>query len=469
MSLSNASRRRFLRTASALGGVLPAAGSGFALNLASIGAAAAQAAPGDYKALVCVFLFGGCDYANTVLATDPESWGAYLAARGAPPDPIALDLPEAASARSVLSVVPASAATLHAGRSFGLHPNLEPIRALFAARRAAVVANVGPLIVPTTPAQFRAKSVPLPTSLFSHNDQQSTWMAFGPEGSRSGWGGRLGDLFAAANPTPAFTCISAGGNAVFLNGESVTQYQVGSSGAVGINGVGSLYGIAAAPKAVRATVTEARSHLMERELNRIASRAIDTGAALNTAIASSPSFATIPAGNGLASQLQVVAKIIGGRASTGAKRQVFMVATGGFDTHDNLVATHGAKMTEVADAIAWFDGAMDSIGAGGAVTLFTASDFGRTLTSNGDGSDHGWGSHHFVVGGAVRGGDVYGAFPTIGVNAASDVGSGRLVPGIAVDQYAATMAKWFGLSDTHLLDVMPNLRAFASRDLGFMT
>ncbi len=469
MSSSNLSRRHFLRTASALGALIPAAGSGLALNLASIGAAAAQAAPTDYKALICVFMFGGCDYANTVLATDAESWSGYLGARTVGSSSIALDLSSAATARSVLDIAPASAATVHAGRNFAMHPNLGPLRAMFNANRAAVIANVGPLLAPMTKAQYTSKSVPRPTSLFSHNDQQSTWMAFAPEGARTGWGGRLGDLFAASNANPVFTCISTSGNAVFLTGNEAIQYQVSNNGAVGINGLNNVFNVGAGPSALKGIVTETRSHLIEKELNRVTSRSIDAGVAMNDAIGASASLATIPANNGLAAQLQVVAKIIGGRSVTGAKRQVFMVSMGGFDNHDGLLANHGSRMAELADALSWFDGAMATLGTQQAVTVFTASDFGRSLLSNGDGSDHGWGSHHFVTGGAVRGRDVYGRFPVIGLDTNDDVGQGRLLPSVSVDQYAATLGKWFGLSDTQLLDVMPNLRNFATRDLGFMS
>ncbi|MGE0803610.1 MAG: DUF1501 domain-containing protein [Lautropia sp.] len=466
----NASRRLFLRTASALGAAVPAAGAGFALNLATVGAAAAQSA-GDYKALVCVFLYGGCDYANTVLATDTDSWNGYLAARSLPPDPIALDLPGSGNvARATLPIVPLSS---QPGRAFALHPNLAPLKTLFDANRAAVVANVGPLIEPLTKAQYTGRSVPRPAALFSHNDQQSTWMAFGPEGARVGWGGRIGDLLASANADPVFTCISASGNAVFLSGEQVQQYQVSGGGAVGIQALNNLFGVGAGPAAFRGIVTESRDHLIERAMNRVTARSIDAGTVLNNArdVGASALGAvgtSVPANNGLANQLAIVARIIGGQSMTGARRQVFLVGMGGFDTHDGLNNGHGNLMRQLADAIAWFDGATDALGLRDRVTLFTASDFGRTLTSNGDGSDHGWGSHHFVVGGAVRGHDIYGRFPTIGVDTNDDVGQGRLLPGLSVDQYAATLGRWFGVSDTHLLDVMPNLKNFSQRDLGFM-
>ena len=473
MSRFNQSRRHFLRTASALSTMVPAAGSGLALNLATIGAAAAQSAPGDYKALVCVFLYGGCDYANTVLATDPDSWAAYLAARSLPPDPVALDLPGAATARSVLPLTNTNAAGLNGGRAFAVHPNLQGFQSLYEAGRGAVVGNVGPLVVPLTKAQYSERSVPKPPALFSHNDQQSTWMAFAPEGARVGWGGRMGDLLAASNGDPVFTCISASGNSVFLSGEQTIQYQVGGNGPVGINGItGTVFGNGGASVALRGIVTEERAHLIEKEFNRVTSRSIQAGQKLADAMAVKPNagFVTaFPTANtGLASQLRTVARIIAGSSITGANRQVFMVGVGGFDNHDGLNGALVNSMQTLSNGFQWFDGAMAELGLQDRVTTFTASDFGRTLTSNGDGSDHGWGGHHYVVGGAVRGRDVYGRFPVIGVNTSDDVGQGRLLPGVSVDQYAATLGKWFGLSDQQLLDIMPNLKNFGVRNLGFM-
>ncbi len=471
MTRIDQSRRRFLRTASALSTMVPTAGSGLALNLASLGTAAAQSAS-DYKALICVFMFGGCDYANTVLATDPSSWSGYLAARNVPPDPVSLDLPGAGTARAVLPLAHNNAAGLNGGRELAVHPQLEGFRTLFDAGRGAVVSNVGPLIVPLTRAQYGDRSVPKPPALFSHNDQQSTWMAFAPEGARVGWGGRMGDLFAASNGDPVFTCISASGNSVFLSGEQVIQYQVSGNGPVGINGIGgSVFGNGGASTALRGIVTESRDHLMEREINRVTQRSIEAGQRMRDAmnLTQNADLPTLPGANaGLASQLRTVARIIAGQSLTGARRQVFMVSMGGFDNHDGLNGALVGLMTTLANGFTWFDQAMTQLGLADKVTLFTASDFGRTLTSNGDGSDHGWGSHHFVVGGAVRGKDVYGRFPAIGVGTNDEVGQGRLLPNISVDQYAATLGKWFGLSDGQLLDILPNLGNFPARSVGFM-
>jgi len=464
MSRPDASRRRFLRTAALTS--IAGAGGPFALNLAAISAALAQSAP-NYRALVCVFLNGGNDHANMVLATDPASWAAYNAARTTPPDPIALAAPGAPN--GVLPIVPNTA---QPGRSFALHPSMQPLRQLFDDGRAAVVANVGPLIAPITKAQWQARSVPRPPQLFSHNDQTSIWQAYRPEGARVGWGGRMGDLMASMNPYQSFTCISASGNAVFLSGETTMQFQASNSGSVQVGGLtGGLFGTSAANNPLRAIVTADRANLFEKEHSSVVRRAIDAQAALTGSMVPAASLPAPPQNNGLAQRLQTVARIIGGRGTLGMRRQVFFVSVGGFDTHDKQTGNHANLMSQLAQAMAYFDQllATPAINALDDVTLFTASEFGRTLTSNGDGTDHGWGAHHLVSGGGVSGKDLYGWFPEIGVDTVDDVGSGRLIPRLAVDQYAATLARWFGVADGQLNDLFPNLPNFGSdRNIGFM-
>ncbi|GMV02755.1 MAG: DUF1501 domain-containing protein [Burkholderiaceae bacterium] len=471
MQRIDASRREFLRTSSLLS-VLGPAGMPFALNLATIGAAAAQTAD-DYRALVCVFFFGGNDHHNTVIATDTASWSEYLRLRATPPDPIALAAPGAAG-----GVLPVEPVSLQSGRSFALHPNLGSLKALFDAGRVAIVANVGPLITPLSKAQYNSNSVLRPPKLFSHNDQQSTWQAYAPEGARYGWGGRMGDLLASRNAASTFTCLSLSGNAVWLAGQTTLQYQVGPNGAIPIAGLsGSQFGSPVAASVLRSIVTADRPHLLEREINRVSARSIDAQAALNAAMLADSAVAPVPLvpgttqRNALAAQLQTVARVIGGRGALGARRQVFFVGLGGFDTHDRQRVNHGNLMAQVGQALEYFDALLASaaVNALNEVTLFTASDFGRTLTSNGDGTDHGWGAHHFVSGGAVRGKDIYGRFPVVGVNTDDDVGQGRLLPAISVDQYAGTLARWFGLTGAQVDEVFPNLRNFPVTDLGFMT
>jgi uncharacterized protein (DUF1501 family) len=477
----NASRREFLRLSSLLSsaGALGVA-TPFALNLATMGSAAAQTNLNDYKALVCLFLYGANDHANTVLATDSTSWTQYTSVRTTS-EAGSIALPAVGNSGGVLPITPN---TLQAGRTFALHPAMSELRNIFDAGRAAIVANVGPLVVPTTLEQYKAASVPLPPKLFSHNDQQSLWQAYAPEGAAFGWGGRMGDLLAAYNSNPIFTAISASGNAVFLSGRSVHQYQVGNSGAVAISGLsGSLYGSTTAGATLRNIITGDTSNYFQKEHAAVTNRAISAQSMLAPAMATAgvggivnPSQYTNPntgllANNSLAIQLQTVARIIAGRSALGAKRQVFFVSMGGFDTHDAQRTQHADLLAKLSHAIAYFDTTMANVMGSDLrqqVTLFTASDFGRTFTSNGDGTDHGWGSHHFVVGGAVKGKNICGNFPVTGLKHAQDVGSGSLLPQFSVDQYGATLANWFGLSATQINDVFPNIVNFSNRNLGFV-
>jgi uncharacterized protein (DUF1501 family) len=450
-------RRAFLRRTA----VLSAAGAAapWALQLAALGDAAAATAT-DYKALVCVFLFGGNDQSNTLPPYDAANHAAYAVQR-----------PAIATAREALAAtVLAPTTPLAGGRQYALAPQLAPLLPVFDAGRMAVLLNVGTLIGPTTKAQYLAKSVPLPPKLFSHNDQQSVWQSSSPEGSTSGWGGRLGDLFVSSNGNATFSCVSVSGNAVYLAGRSAVQYQVSASGSVPIAAVTSpLFGSAACSAAVQGLITADRANLLESEHARVTRRAIDADAQLGAALASAPTLATpFPAGNRLGDQLRMVARMISAREALGAKRQVFFVSIGGFDNHDNLVAEHAPLLSAVGGALAAFDAAMIELGVADRVTAFTASDFGRTLTSNGGGADHGWGSHHLLVGGAVRGRAFYGVPPEIANNGADDVGQGRLLPSTSVDQLGATLGRWFGVSDAEMPGVLPNIVNYATRDLGFL-
>ena len=508
-------RRHLLRVGGALS-VLGSAGP-FALQLAAAGAAAGQAAP-DYKALVCVFLFGGNDGHNTVLATDADSFGRYFAARNTGTDPIALmpvgtaptpvgqtssvtgrvatlKTPEAWG--GVLSIVPATTQAVPPGtnatsRTFGLHPFLGPMKALFDQKRVAIVTNVGPLIQPTTKAQYVAKSVTIPSNLFSHNDQQSTWQADAIEGAQLGWGGRMGDMLASQNgASTLFTAISVSGNAVFLSGQSVLQYQLstGAAPAVTITGAtGSLFGSTSASAKVKDLITDTNlASNFASDYSGIVNRSIGATATVNSAFTQAIVTGVAPAAaytnpitgnvetNLLALQLQTVARMVAASATLGVKRQVFFVSLGGFDTHDTQNITQPNLLAKVAHAFNYFDGALANIGGldrRAQVTTFTASDFSRSFTTNGDGTDHAWGSHHFVMGGAVKGGDIYGQYPTIGVDLGGfnnpDATGNATIPTISVDQYAATLGTWFGVSPAALDLIFPNLRNFGVKNLGFV-
>lgn len=489
MSSNQASRREFLRRATILSGSVGSAGLPFALNMATMGAAVAQTAS-DYKAIVCLFMYGGNDSANMVLPWDDASWQTYSTLRATAPDPIALkpvgtaaDATAAAASPAalggVLSIASKNLANPeNASRKFALHPSMTETKALFDQGRLAVIANAGPLVTPLTKAEYQKGTKARPAKLFSHNDQQSMWQALGPEGARVGWGGRFGDLLAGNNTSSTFTNISVQGNAVYMAGNSVFQYQVTNNGATAIGGLtGSLFGSTAATTAFKSIITADNQNLLGKEHQVIVRRSMDAQAAFQTAFTASTVTAPTQyynpaqranANNGLAQQLQTVARIIGARTALGTKRQVFFVSIGGFDTHDNQNRAHADLYARISHALNYFDATLGTLGVRDQVTLFTASDFGRTFTSNGDGTDHGWGGHHFVTGGAVKGGDVYGRFPQVGINHDDEVGSGSLLPGIAVDQVGATLGKWFGVSDANLAMVFPNLANFSKPNLGFL-
>jgi uncharacterized protein (DUF1501 family) len=455
----NSSRREFLRTAASLS--VAGSAAPFALNLAGIGAAAAQTA-NDYRALVCVFLYGANDHNNTVITYDPASYAAYTAARSS----------IVRAQADLLPLTPANPLTgNNAGRQFALPKELSPLKAIWDQGKLAILANVGPLIVPTSKAQYTNASVPLPPKLFSHNDQQSVWQASAPEGARYGWGGRMGDLFAAQNKNQIFTCNSISGAATFLAGRTIAAYQLGVQGSVAISGIkGNLFGSASASNTLKTVITSGGGNLFSQDLADVTQRSIDADQTLAAALQTAPDFA-LPAelnGNSLASQLRVVSRMIAARNTLEAKRQIFFVSLGGFDTHDNQLVDQPALHTQVGAALAYFYNNMQTLNVSEQVTSFTASDFGRTLTSNGDGCDHGWGSHHFIMGGAVRGRNYYGTFPVMGLNNNDEVGSGRLLPTTSVDQYAATLARWFGVGAGDMSLVLPNISNFTTKDLGFL-
>ncbi len=456
-------RREFLKRASALsaGGIA----APLMLNLAAMGEASAQSA-NDYKALVCVFLYGANDHNNMVIPYDATSYAAYAQIRQT--------LARVRDTQTTAALT--SSAAVDGARSFALASELAGLKPIWDAGHLALNLNVGPLIQPTTKAQFTAQNVPLPPKLFSHNDQQSIWQSLESEGAVSGWGGRMGDLLASGNGSSVFTSISVTGNAVYLAGKSINQYQISTSGSVALKAkTATVFGSSQVATALQQIVQQSGTNLMEQEHAKIVQRAISADGQLSgvlAGIAQPAGFSTEP----LSAQLAMVTRMLQARQSLGAKRQVFFVSLGGFDLHDFLVDLHPALLTQVNNALASFYAALGPLGLADKVTTFTASDFGRTLTSNGDGSDHGWGSHHFVMGAAVKGGRFYGRTTTSGAidpplyanNGPDDVGSGRLLPNLGVDQFGATLASWFGVSATDLNTVFPNLKNFTTKDLGFM-
>lgn len=453
------SRRAFLKRSAALG--LMGSATPFVLSLAGIGEAAAATAS-DYKALVCIFLFGGNDHANTLTPYDAVTYNAYQGLRS-----------NIAYARSDLAATVLNPATpLAGGLQYALAPAMAPLLPTFDAGKLAVLLNVGTLIQPTTKAQYLARSVRLPPKLFSHNDQQSFWQASSPEGASSGWGGRTGDLFQSGNTNSTLTCINASGNAVYLTGKTAVQYSISATGPVALNGnAGTLFGSSTANNVLRTMIAAPRTQIFENELTRVTKRSLDSYNQVTAALAAGPAIGTVfPTGNTLADQLKVVARLISVSQELGARRQVFFVSLGGFDLHDNLATSQPPLLDKVSRAMKAFYDATVELGVADRVTAFTASDFGRTLVSNTSGTDHGWGSMHFVLGGAVKGRAFYGTPPIYANNGPDDAGQGRLIPTLSVDQYAATLATWFGVSAADLPSVLPFIGNYpaASRNIGFL-
>jgi uncharacterized protein (DUF1501 family) len=398
----------------------------------------------------------------------------------------------------VLPIVPATIQPIPAGtnatvRTFGLHPFMGPMQTLFNNKRVAIVANLGTLIQPVTKAQYVPNSPILPRSLFSHNDQQSTWQSGFVEGADIGWGGAMADLLYTMNgANTIYTSISATGGALFLAGRKVTQYVV-NPGPLPATVITATTGINIFNEQINAATVAAVAQDASSTSNfandyaAVVKRSITAATQVNTAVGQGLA-ATVPAPpnyvnpitgasqpNVLALQFQAVAELIAAAPQLGLRRQVFFVNLGSFDTHNGQNIRQPDLLGQLAQAFAYFDGTLSNLGGAdlsGAVTTFTASDFGRTFTTNGDGTDHAWGSHHFVMGGAVKGGDIYGQYPTLGVDQAGffnpDMVGNALIPTTSLYQYGATIGAWFGVSPTDLATIFPALGSFASPNLGFV-
>jgi uncharacterized protein (DUF1501 family) len=455
---ADASRRRFLQLSS---GVLATSS---VLTLGAAHRAFASTSPSGYKALVCLYLNGGNNGHNWVVPISQSAYNVYATGRQG------LALPQS-------SLLPLQGASAN-GITYGLHPSCPELQALFNAATAAIVGNVGPLIQPTTVAQARAGSVPLPPQIFSHLNQSNEWQTGVPQSlAPYGWGGRIADLFVsqgiAANL--AFN-ISVAGSNTWQQGQTTNPYALGVNGAPllsATNDAGYRNGLR--QQATQALIDQgagdanllvsADSSIFQSSATKV-TLVNDAFAAAGDLVAPFP--AAQPNDWGLSQQLNAVARVIKAQPHIGDTRQLFFVQLGGFDTHTNELATQAELLGYVSQYVNAFWNAMIEIGMQKNVTLFTMSDFGRTLTSNGSGADHGWGNHHIVVGGAVVGAKFYGTMPNLTLGGPDDFGQGRLVPSTSADQYAATLANWFGVSDSNLNSIFSNLPNFPVRILGFM-
>jgi uncharacterized protein (DUF1501 family) len=448
-------RRDLLKHAGALG-------AGAALSQLGIFAARAQTVS-DYKALVCIFMYGGNDGNNTIVPIGASGYAAYAAARTliALPQNTLLPLAEAGGAAN-----------------FGLHPALggaTGLQAMWDAKQLAIVANVGTLVTPLTKAQYLQLNTAKPASLFSHIDQQLQWQAsLSAAPSTTGWGGRLADQLAGLNTGMSIpSMISTAGNNLFVTGRASQALAIPTSGSFALSGFHN-----SAPDGARLSALAALLGVDRGTDLLDAAQDVMTGALRSSAVLKPVLEANTGAVNGyfatqnsdIALQLLAVAKIIEARATLGARRQVFLVSIGPFDTHTEQLNAQQTLFAELGPALKSFHDSMSNIGAGASVTSFTLSDFSRTYQPNTNGgTDHAWGSNHFVAGGAVKGGQFYGKWPELALGSPDDLGTvGRWIPTTAVDQYAATLASWFGVGAGDLALVLPNLAAFAPATLGFI-
>ena len=475
-------RREFIRQAAcaALG---TAALTSAIRDLRFMNAAVAQSNITDYKALVCIFMAGGNDSNNLIVPTITSEYNAYAAIR----TPV-LALPQS----SLLPLSPLNSD----GHDYGLHPGCPQLQTLFGEGKMAILFNTGTLVYPLTRAQYLSGALQKPPQLFSHADQVTQWQTSIPDQAPlTGWGGRCADLMATVQPgSPISLSVTLAGANTFEVGNVLSQYSVSTSGAIALSGVpnGS-----ARFQALTNMLGYSYPNMQAQAFAKVGEHSLNSATILNSAIAatSAANYWTVPFpttitppgtattfNSNLSPQLKMIARLIeAGHRSVaaggfGMQRQIFFCTVGGYDLHTNqtpgpgqtTIGSHMNLLAELSQCVMPFQRAMEQLGLGNNVTAFTCSDFGRTFPSNGQGSDHGWGSHHMIFGGAVRGQRTYGRFPTLAVNGPDDTSTGRWIPTTACDQYFATLASWFGVDSGNLATVFPNIGRFSTPNLGFL-
>jgi uncharacterized protein (DUF1501 family) len=415
----------------------------------------------DYRALVLLFQFGGVDCHDVVIPYGVGEYNEYADIRS--------DLMSAYGddrARSSLLQLASSGASA----GFALPPELSGMKSLFDEGTAALVGNVGPLVEPTNRDSFSARGVTLPPRLFSHNDQQSLWQSSAPEGASVGWGGLFSDLLIAQGISTAshFAALTTARDRLFVTGYETAPYTASEGGlnldlldVVNAQTDGNL---SAVYQMLRAQ-GESAAHILTRDLAGSTVSAFDANLEYSAILSEAPDLGVAFQSDPVGTQLERVAKIIASRQEFGVNRQIFLVGAYGYDTHSAQPTSLPNLHRRLDAGVSAFSESMKNMGTFDRVTLATASDFGRTLADNGDGTDHGWGGHQFVVGGAVNGGSLYGDIPSPSFEHSQDAGRGRLIPTIAVDQYAASLGRWLGLDDNSLAQALPNLSNFSSNPL----
>lgn len=467
------SRRDFLRQSSCA--ALSVAAFSSSIKRFGLMSALAQSSASDYRALVCVFLDGGNDGNNTIIPYDEyNSTGGYSSVRGASQ----LAIPQA----SLLQISPPSTG----GRKFGLHPSLVELQTLFQQQKLAILCNAGTLIEPVTKAQYQSDTTKRPYQLFSHSDQVTQQMSsVSNVPGYTGWGGRTADVLLGINGNaPMPMIVSVAGTSLFATGAMTRELTIAPA-PTALSSVLTLNNYAFPPS------TDARSrafdqiraldneHQLIKASSDATAQALLTAAALRNA-ATSEVATTFP-NTTLGNQLKQVARLIKAnlsQAALGLKRQIFFCQVGSFDHHTGQINAQSTLLAQVSQAMKAFYDETVVQGIASDVTTFTLSDFGRTFQPAGSGaglvgSDHAWGNHAFITGGAVRGGDFFGTYPTLALGGPDDTDSGtnprgRWIPTTSLEQYGATLATWFGLTDTQVAAVFPNINRFTSSNLGFL-
>jgi uncharacterized protein (DUF1501 family) len=438
-------RREFLRNCCALG----AAGAFSQLDQFGLVTAHAAQAAADYRALVCVFMFGGNDSNNMIVPIDSR-YAAYQAMRGA----VAL---------APGTLLPAS------GSGFGFHPSLVNVQRLFQQNAVAPIFNVGTLVRPTTRDTLQDSA--LPRNLYSHSDQTQQWQSSDPNGGGTGWGGRINDVMTSLNTGALPPGVSVnGGNALFLSGPVTKGVNFSNANTYGLSPFGSNAAMVQRAVSLQRLLTFDTGVKLVSAANGVLSDSFHSAQEINAALAAAPAPVVAFPNTGLGQQLGQVAHIMSVRGALGMNRQIFFAGIGGFDTHEDQLNRHAGLMGQLDGAVAAFFAALDAMGLTSQVTLFTESEFNRTGNANANlGTDHAWGGHHLVIGGAVRGGGSYGTFPVHQLAGPDDAGDrGNWIPTTSLDQYAATLGRWFGVGDGDLDTIFPNLQNFTARDLGFL-
>jgi uncharacterized protein (DUF1501 family) len=443
------SRRNFIRLGAASVGTL-------ALRRFAEIPALAQTAS-DYRALVCVFLYGGNDSNNTIIPTDDANFKAYTAARAS----LALQSSALTPVESV------------SGAPYGFFSPLAEVASMFSTKELAVVANVGSLVQPLTRAQYQSAQLPIPSNLFSHADQQQQWQTSIAQGnSPTGWGGRVADYVAAQsmNSSKFPTFLSVAGNTLEGTGTKTQMLAMSPGGSLQLAGFNASAASEARQSALVNLLTLNSGVALAQAANSTMSMSIDDANTLATALGKAAALKTQFPATALGKQLQQVAQIVQVQSDLGMQRQVFFCSVGSFDTHTGELPTLNTLYPEVSQALAAFYNATQELGVAQNVTTFTESDFNRTFQpTTGDGSDHAWGGHHLVLGGAVQGGQIYGTFPTFELGGPDDTDTrGRWIPTTSIDQYGATLCSWFGIPDSAMNTVFPNLVNFSTRKLAFL-